>query len=108
MALLGYQIPSITGTPVAFVAADVAGDRFPANDHAALLVKNDAAAPITVTIAVPGNTKYGQPQPDVTATVAAGTTRAIGPFPVDLRDTDGSVHVTYSSVASVTVAAIAV
>lgn len=108
MALLGYQAPTITGTALAFVAADAAGDRFPANEHAALLVKNDSAGAITVTIAVPGNTKYGQPQPDVTATVAAGTTRAIGPFPLDLRDTDGAVHVTYSSATSVTVAAIAV
>lgn len=108
MALLGFQVPTITGTALAFVAADPAGDRFPAGEHAALLVKNDSAAAVTVTIAVPGTTKYGQPLPDVTATVAASTTRVIGPFPLDLRDTDGSVHVTYSAATSVSVAAITV
>lgn len=106
MALLGYQVPTINGTVLAFVAADPAGDRFPVSDRGALLVKNDSAAPITVTVAVPGNTRFGQPQPDVPVTVAAGTTRVIGPFPAELRDTDGAVHVTYSAAASVSVAAL--
>ena len=34
--------------------------------------KNGGGASITVTVTVPGNTTYGQPQPDPAITVAAG------------------------------------
>lgn len=109
MANLGFQKSKISGTGVTFVAADVAGDVFPANSRGALLVRNDSAGTITVTVAVPGNTRYGQTQPDVAVPVDAGTTEAIGPFPRDLVDpVDGRVHVTYSAAASVSVAAVQV
>lgn len=110
MALLGFQQSTIGGTGLNFVAADVAGDTFAPNTRGSLIVVNDDAAAHDVTVAVPGNTRYGQAQPDVTVTVPAGATRAVGPFPRDLADpVDGKVHVTYpTGVTAVTVAAVQV
>lgn len=107
MALLGYQKPKFAGTTVNFVAASSGGDKVPANGRGCVLVKNADASAKTVTIAVPGNTEYGQAKPDFTVTVPAGATVAIGPFPSDLKDdTDALVHLTYSAVTALTIAAI--
>lgn len=107
MALLAVQNASIAGTLITYAAAAGGGDTFAVNDHAVLIVKNGGGSPITVTVAVPGNTKYGQAAPDVAVTVANATDKVIGPFPADLADpADFVVHVTYSAVTSVTVAVI--
>jgi hypothetical protein len=105
MAELTHQQATIAGTTVAMAAAAGGGDTV--RPGAALLVTNGDASAKTVTIVVPGNTKYGQADPDVAVVVAAGATKLIGPLPQDLADpTDGFVHVTYSAVTSVTVAAV--
>jgi hypothetical protein len=107
MAELTYQQADIDGVTVAMAAASGGGDTVRANDRGALLVTNGDASSKTVTIAVPGNTRFGQAEPDVAITVAAGATKLIGPFPRALVDpTDGFVHVSYSAVTSVTVAAV--
>lgn len=107
MALLGFQQSKIGGTALNFVAASAGGDTFPPNNDGVLLVRNDSAGAITVTVVVPGSTKYGQADPDVTVPVAAGATSAVGPFPADLADPDDNqVHVTYTAAASVSVAAV--
>jgi len=106
MALLGYQQAKIAGTALNYVAATGDGDTIPPNDRGMLLVRNAGAGSVTVTVAVPGSTKYGQANPDVAVAVAAGADVAVGPFPADLADpASGHVGITYSAVASVTVAA---
>lgn len=103
MATLAHQAPSLYGTTVTYAAADVAGDDLGHTRAGVLRVKNGSAGAITVTVVTPGNTKYGQADPDIPVAVAAGTEVAIGPFPDELA-VDGVVSVTYSAVASVTVA----
>lgn len=93
----------IGGAVTTLQSADVAGETFEPGDRVALWVKNGSGASITVTVAVPGKTKYGVDNPDLAVTIAAGTEQAVGPFPADLADpADGRVHVTYSSVTTVT------
>lgn len=109
MATLTYRQATIAGTDPALAAASAGGDKVPPNDRGALLVRNGSAASINVTVAVPGNTKYGQAQPDVVVAVPAGADRMVGPFPADLADPiDGLVTITYSAVTTVTVAAVAI
>lgn len=110
MANLAYQQAKVAGTALAFAAASAGGDAVPAADDGILLVNNASGAAVTVTVVVPGNTQWGQAQPDIAVPVAAGSIAAIGPLPFDLADrtTDGLVHVTYSATASVTVAAVTV
>lgn len=110
MAELAYQQVDIDGTVVSFAAASAGGDTVPPDDRGVVLVNNGSAGAITVTVAVPGNTKYGQPQPDVASeSIGASAIGAIGPFPADLADpADGLVHLTYSAASSVTVAAVRV
>lgn len=110
MATLSFQKSSIAGAAVAMAAASAGGDKVAPNPRGALLVTNDSGASITVTVAVPGNTQFGQAQPDVPVAVPAGESRLIGPLTNELADftVDGLVAVTYSATASVTVAAIAI
>jgi hypothetical protein len=104
MAALAYQQSQLSGVALLMPAASAGGDTFPVSDRGAFLVKNGSGSSINVTVDVPGNTQYGQAQPDVVVAVAAGATEIIGPFPAGLANaTDGVVHVTYSAVTTVTV-----
>lgn len=103
MALLTHQPPKLAGTAITYVAAAAGGDTLGRTPAGSLRVKNASAAAITVTVVTPGNTQYGQADPDVPVSVAAGAEVAIGPFP-DALAVDGVVSVTYSAVTSVTVA----
>lgn len=105
MATLTY---GQTSNSVVFVpslsAAAGGGDSIAPNDRGALMVKNGSGASITVTMIVPGNTKYGLAQPDPTYVVVAGATAMIGPLPSDLANpATGLVDFTYSGVTSLTV-----
>lgn len=108
MATLSYQQAEVLGAAFTMAAADVAGDQVAPATHGAVLVTNDDASPIVVTVAVPGTTEYGQPEPDFTVDVPAGESRLIGPFGADLADEDGLVSLSYDSITSVTVAAISI
>lgn len=69
-----------------------------------LLVRNGSASSMTVSVPLPGTTRYGQALPDPTAlTIAAGAFAVIGPFESDLTGPDGFIDVTYSAVTTVTV-----
>lgn len=103
MALLTRQQPKLAGTAITYAAASGGGDTFGWTSDGVLRVKNGSGGSITVTIVTPGNTKYGQADPDIPVAVAAGAEAAIGPFPATLA-TDGVVSVTYSGVTSLTVA----
>lgn len=106
MATLTYVQPTIAGTNPAFASAAGGGDKVAPNDHGYLHAKNGSGGSITVTVVVPGNTKYGQANPDVAIAIPAGEERIIGPLPSDLAGSDGLVAITYSGVTSLTVAAI--
>lgn len=103
MALLAHQAPTFQGTAITYTAAAVGGDTLNPASRGALRVRNAAVAGITVTIVAPGNTRYGQAEPDIPITVAAGTEVAIGPFPEGLA-VDRLISITYSAVTTVTVA----
>jgi hypothetical protein len=97
----------ITGIAPAPVAADALGDSLPAGNTFAL-VKNSSAGSINVTVVVPGTTRFEQDEPDVVVAVPAGGERLIGPLSPALANAEtGLVDLTYSAVASVTVAALA-
>jgi hypothetical protein len=109
VAVLAVQRSKVGGTDLTFAAAAAGGDSFPPGDRVVLHVRNADVSAKTVTVVVPGNTKYGQAAPDVTVTVPAGGQTVIGPFPPDLADpADGQVDVLYSAVTSVTVALVGV
>lgn len=109
MATLAYVQVGIAGTNPGLAAATGGGDKVPVNDRGFLMVVNGGGGSINVTVAVPGNTKYGEANPDKVIAVAAGATKLIGPFPADLADpSDGLVAISYSGVSSVTVAAVSV
>lgn len=103
--LVNYDKPGVPGAVPTWAAAAVGGDKIPAGTGAFLLVRNGGASPMTVSIPLPGNTRFGQALPDPTAlTIAAGAVGIIGPFDVDLANTtDNLVDVVYSAVTTVTV-----
>lgn len=107
MAVLSYQRPKVTGQAVTMSAAGGSGDKIKPNPNGCLMVRNGDASSKNVTVAIPGNDKYGQARPDVVVAVAAGAIALIGPFPADAADSDDfMVDVSYSATTSVTVAAI--
>lgn len=109
MALIAPQTAKILGTTITYAPATAGGDTVSPSGRACLHVRNGSAGAVTVTVVTPGNTRYGQADPDVPVTVAAGAEVAIGPFPSELADpSTGLVGVTYSAVTSVTVALVGV
>lgn len=109
MALLPTQSVKLAGTAITYTPAAAGGDTFPPSSRSELRVKNGHTGPQSVTIVVPGNTRWGQAEPDITVSVPAGAEYAFGPFPPELADpADRSVHVTYSAVTALTVAVVAV
>lgn len=108
MATLTAAQAGIAGVDPGFVAASAGGDKVAPTTRGALLVRNGSGGSITVTIAWPGNSKYGVANPDPTIAVPAGEDRIIGPFGSDLADTDGLVAITYSGVTSLEVAYITI
>ena len=110
MALLTAQLPIITGTVLAPVAAAGGGDNFANTGSEFFYIKNLSGGNITVTFDSPGTCSFGLANNavhDAAIVVATATERIIGPFPTP-RFNDGSnlVQVTYSGVTSTTVAVI--
>jgi hypothetical protein len=78
MAALTTQLLVDAGTAPTFNAAGASDTAEVGNGmNTFLVVKNGSASPSTVTIVVPGNTTYGQPQPDPAIVVAAGAEKWI-------------------------------
>ena len=101
------------GAAVSLVAADVAGDEFTWGDDTHLLVENNDASSMTVTLTAQSTSadvkNFGtMTRGNIVATVAAGETRLIPAPPAAFKDSQSPrrVQVTYSSVTSVTVAAV--
>lgn len=109
MAILDHQQALPTGRTLNMVAASAGGDKIPASDRGGLLVVSASASAATITIATPGNDKYGLPRPDITIPVPANGRVLIAPLPADLADPiDGLVAVSYSSATSLTIAAVSI
>lgn len=98
MALLTPTLAKLIGQAITPITPNVGGDTIPAGDRLILLALNSSGGALPIVIAVPGNTPYGQAQPDVTVSVPATSQRVIGPFPPGLRDdADNLIHLTYTS-----------
>lgn len=111
MAALNAQTIVDAGTKPTFAAA-AASDTAPiGSGHNTFVVyKNTDAATRTVTITAPGNTDYGQPQPDPQLTLAATTGELWIPLRTayDPGDGTGRATLTLSATANVTVAVVKV
>lgn len=103
------QAATSAGVPVTFEAANVDGNSFVPRRGRALHVRNNSAGAITVTVPTPG-TADGLAIGDRTITVAAGAHATFGPGSAAVAglyaQADGTVHVDYSAVTTVTVAVI--
>lgn len=107
MADLSVQKIDASGIIPTFVAAGASGDTFANDGRTFLHVKNGGASSITVTIDSKKPCDQGFDH-DLTITIPAGGERLIGPFSPD-RFNDAvtkKTSVSYSSVTSVTVAAL--
>lgn len=104
---LTVQEVSLTGLELATQVAEADGNAIPAAEAAEtiLYVNNGSGADITVTLDATGYA-YGIALPDQTVVVTAGEARYIaGLKPAAFAQSTGLVHINYSAVTSVTVAA---
>lgn len=103
MADVSLSQSKIGGTVLSPTAATAGPDAVEPGDRVILIVQNGDTVSITVTVTVPGSTRWGEDQPDVTSvSIPAGGIASIGPFPRELADSStGKVSVTSSSTTSV-------
>jgi hypothetical protein len=106
MAVLTVQQAVPAGLAASAASAAGGGDQYPNNGKTLLKVINGGGSSIDVTIA-PTNTVKGYSLEDIVVAVAGGATKYLGPYePALFNNSSGRVAVAYSSVTSVTVAAI--
>lgn len=106
MAVISVQAFSVAGLTPNFVAASAGGDTFDNAGANYLFVKNQSASSITVTVDSVQQCSHGFDH-DQVVTVTAGQTKQIGLFPTTrYNNASGQVAVSYSAVASVTVAVV--
>lgn len=98
------QTVTSSGLVPATEPANVDGHSFTPKPGRALRVTNGSAASVNVTVVTPGVADGDLPIPDRVVAVAAGTTRYFAGLGPVFRQADGTVHINYSAVASVTVA----
>lgn len=106
MAALTVQNIALAGITPSLTAAAEAGDTFINDGNTYFQVKNASGAEITVTFTTAG-TFRGVALENPTVTVAATTgDKLVGPFDKEaFNNSTGSVAITYSAFASVTVGA---
>ena len=111
MAILTVQRPTAAGATITLVAAAGGGDSFANDGRTSFRISNADASPMTVTFDSPNTCDFtigANAAHDIAVTVPNGQSREIGPFSqLRFNDTNGRVQVTYSSVTSLTVAAVA-
>lgn len=96
----------LAGLAPVFSNADVAGDTFVNNGKTYLHVKNGSAGAVDVTVNSQQLCNQGFDH-NAVVSVPAGGERIIGPFPQGrFNNGQGQCEAAYSSIASVTVAAI--
>jgi len=97
-----------TGVTPTLAAASAGGDQVPTGNKTFLMVTNGSASAVTVT-AVTTQSVSGLAVADAAVSVAAGTSKFIGPFPASLfANASNNVDITYSAVTSVTVGAFSI
>jgi hypothetical protein len=113
MASLATQKGTAAGVALTYASAAGGGDDFICTGREYFHAKNASGGAITVTFtsgAASANVcSFGiaNAAHDLAVVVGAGADRLIGPFSKDrFADANGSVHVTYSGVTSLTVAVI--
>lgn len=105
MALLPVQSVQQAGVAVAFSAAAVAGDTFSNSGQETIELANTSAAPVTVTLVAAGRCNQGSLHNTViTLPATTGRIHAKNLDPQRFSDSAGLASITYSAVASVTVA----
>src|SRR6266542_4097824 len=109
MATLTTQIITRAGVGPTYGAAAGGGDLCSPGPQNFLHVKNGSGGALTVTCAVPagsGAAPTGLAYGNLAVSVPGGGERMIGPLPYPYfgDPTDGMVHITYSGVASLTIA----
>lgn len=104
MALISYIQSKVDGCVLTAVAATAGPDTIRPDDHGLIIVHNQNAGAVVVTIVDPGTSKYGKANPDLpSVSIPAGSVAALGPFPADLADpSDGYIDLTAAPFASVT------
>lgn len=102
-AITPQQVTSAGLTP-ATEPANVDGNSIP--QGVALQVTNGDASSIDVTIPTPGSIDGDLPLPDRIVSVAAGATVLIGRLGGVFHQDDNTIHIDYTAITSVTVAAI--
>lgn len=106
MATIPIQTFSKDGVVITAGAAAEAGDQFPNNGKTLYKVINGDGSSTNVTI-TPQNTVNGLTLAPVIVAVAGGATKYLGPYePQYFNNSSGRAVVTYSSVTSLTVAAV--
>jgi hypothetical protein len=110
MATLTTQVVTRAGITPTYAAATGGGDAMACNTDIMLHIKNAAAATMTVTLAIPSGSS-GYPNVAYTSTAVAvpnAGEKMIGPIqpPIYQDPTTGLCTITYTTTASVTVAAI--
>ncbi len=106
---LAVQTPTTAGLNPVYSAANVDGHSI-ANDGATILIaKNAGASPCVITEVAPGKfAGLELTDPTVTVPITTGE-RILGPWnPAAFNQPDGTVHINFDQVTSVTVAAIKV
>lgn len=101
MAILAVQLPSVTGAAVSKAAANAGGDSFPNTGQEFVeITNNNATDPRTVTFDSPGTCNFGvsaNAAHDAPSTIAAQTSKIIGPFPTPrFNDANNRVQMSYS------------
>jgi hypothetical protein len=106
LAISVQNLNRTAGTVPTYGAAQApgSGSNMFANDGRTFIhIKNGGASPITATFVTPGNVA-GLAIADQVVTVTNGTEKMVGPFEPGLfNQSDGTVHVDWSDVTSVTV-----
>jgi len=105
---LAVQTPTPSGLTPVYSAANVDGHSIVNDGATMLIVKNGGGAPINVTQIAPGKFAGLELEDPIVAVPAAGE-RHLGPWnPAAFNQPAGVVHVDFSGVGTVTVAAIRV
>lgn len=102
---LTVQEISLIGLTPSYTAAVGDGHKFVNNGDVLIHVKNGDASSMDVTIQTPAKVQ-GVDVAEISVTVGASDEEMIGPFPPALFNNSDGVYVDYSSITSVTVAAI--
>lgn len=107
MATLAPQsITGPTGRAITLSAAAAGGDKMAPGRNAYLMIRNDSASSITVTLDTTDVAFNGSVVPDTALAVAAGATSIIPVGPEYGGTIDGLASIAYSAATSVTVAAV--